>query len=63
VDTGLWTFTAPAGVLGWGEVTEAGLVALTVVEDLDELEQVGTGGVAGLKPDPGGAAGCGRSPA
>ena len=37
-----WRVSAPAlKVLGWGEVVEAGLVTLPVVEDLDELEQVG----------------------
>lgn len=31
--------TPSVSVLGWGEVAEAGLVALAVVEDLDELTQ------------------------
>jgi hypothetical protein len=38
-------------VLGGGEVTEAGLVALAVVEHLDELEQVGVGLGPGLEED------------
>jgi hypothetical protein len=38
-------------VLRWDEVTEAGLVALAVVEDLDELEQVGVRSDAGLEVD------------
>jgi hypothetical protein len=41
---------------------ETGLVALAIVEDLDELEQVGTGGVAGYEPDAGVAAGVGDLP-
>ncbi|MGZ5398193.1 MAG: hypothetical protein ACXWEI_22880, partial [Mycobacterium sp.] len=35
---GLWSITESGGVLGGCEVPEAGLVALTIVEDLDELE-------------------------
>lgn len=38
-------------VLSWGEVTEAGLVALPVVEDLDELEQVGVALGSSGEPD------------
>jgi hypothetical protein len=37
-------------VFGWG-VTEAGLVALPVVEHLYELEQVAVRGGSGLEPD------------
>ena len=51
-----------AACSGRGEVPESGLVALAIVEDLDELEQVGTGGVAVLEPDAGVAADVGDLP-
>jgi predicted transcriptional regulator len=38
-------------VLGWYEVPEACLVALTVVDDLDELEQVGVRSGTGVEMD------------
>ena len=48
----LFAVAAPlVSVLGWGEVPEAGLVALAVVEDLDELEQVDVGFGSGVEPD------------
>ena len=49
------------GVLVWGEVAESGLVALTLEEDLDELEEVGAGQV-GLEQDAAGAADVGDLP-
>ena len=35
-----------------GEVAESGLVALAIVEDLDELEVVAAGVGSGFEPDP-----------
>ena len=39
-------------MLGRGEVTESGRVALAIVEDLDEPEQIGEGTVAVLEQIP-----------
>ncbi len=39
------------GVLSWREVPEADLVSLTVVEELDELEQVGVRFGSSGEPD------------
>src|SRR5215217_5747248 len=49
---GLWSISESCGVLGWGEMVEAGLVALAIVEDLDELEEVAAGVGSGFEPDP-----------
>jgi hypothetical protein len=52
VDTGFrFSGVEGGGELDRGAVIEPGLVALAVVEDLDELEQVEPGGVSRVEVD------------